>query len=515
MRYLGLMALVFTLAAPAIAQQRFTFFEPVQPPRKVQVMAHRGLAMLAPENSLKAVLECAEDYIEWAEVDVRLTKDGQHVIIHDDSVDATTNGHGRVADLTLAELQQLDAGTWFARRFAGTRLQSLPEVLAAAKGKVNLYLDCKRVDPKLLVKQIRDAGMASQAVVFGDAGLLDEVRAAAGQEIATMAKYHPNESSVDAFLKKVAPAAVELDADDVTADLCQQFHAQGIKVEAKVLGKKWDNHETWSRMTDAGVDWLQTDNPAGVRFAEVRKRIGKFPVLFACHRGANRYTPENSVAAVREAAALGANYIEIDIRTTSDGKFVLLHDANLNRTTNGKGPVKQQTAAAVEKLDCGAWFGKEFVGTRVPPFEEALTAYGQHASAYLDAKDIAPEALVAAVRKHNLLDRHVVYQSPDYGRRIKAIEPRIRMLLPLDSLKNLDALIPLKPFGFDTDWSILSQELIAHCHAAGIKVFSDALDQHEKIEDYRQAMRWGIDVIQTDYPLRVLRAIELEAADKK
>lgn len=515
MRYLGLLALVFTLAAPAIAQQSFTFYEPVQPPRKVQVMAHRGLAMLAPENSLKAVLACADDYIEWAEVDVRLTKDGQHVIIHDDSVDATTNGHGQVADFTLAELQKLDAGAWFAQRFAGTRLQSLPEVLAAAKGKVNLYLDCKRVDPKLIVTQIRDAGMASQVVVFGNAGLLAEVRAAAGQEVATMAKYHPSDGPTDEFVKKIAPAAVELDADEITADLCQQFHAQGVKVEAKVLGKKWDNRETWDRMIEAGVDWLQTDNPAGVRFTEVCKRVGEFPVLFACHRGANRYAPENTVAAIREAAELGANYVEIDIHTTSDGKFVLLHDANLNRTTNGKGPVKQQTAAAVAKLDCGAWFGKEFVGTRVPTFEEGLTAYGHHASAYLDAKDIAPEALVAAVRNHNLLDRHVVYQSPDYGRRIQAIEPRIRMLLPLDSPKNLDALIRLKPFGFDTDWSILSKDLIARCHAAGIRVFSDALDQHEKIEDYRQAMSWGIDVIQTDYPLRVLRAIELEAADKK
>jgi glycerophosphoryl diester phosphodiesterase len=61
----------------------------------------------------------------------------------------------------------------------------------------------------------------------------------------------------------------------------------------------------------------------------------------------------------------------------------------------------------------------------------------------------------------------------------------------------------------DTDWNILSKELIARCHAHGIKVFSDALGKHERIEDYLQAMDWGIDVIQTDYPMRVMRAIEL------
>jgi glycerophosphoryl diester phosphodiesterase len=497
-------------ASPAFAQPHFKFFEPVVPARTVQVMAHRGLAMLAPENSLPAVLECAKDFIEWAEVDVRRTKDGHHIVIHDDTVDGTTNGHGRVAELTLAELKQLDAGKWFAPRFAGQRLQSLPEVLAAAKGKVNLYLDCKQVDPELLVKQIREAKMEPQVVVYGDRTLLDKVRAAADNSIAIMAKYHPGKTAVEQFINQIEPAAIELDAADVTPELCRQFHEYGVKVEAKVLGKQWDNLSVWSFVIEAGVDWLQTDDPAGVRFTEVRKRIGRFPVQFACHRGANRYAPENSVAAIRTAASLGANYIEIDIRTTSDGQFMLLHDGNLNRTTNGKGPFKQQTAAAIGKLDCGTWFGREFVGTRVPQFDEALTAYGDQASAYLDAKDIAPAALAAAIQRHNLLQRHVVYQSPEYGERLKAIEPAVRMLLPLGDAKEIESLAKYKPYGFDTDWPILSKDLIDRCHAVGAKVFSDALGNHETIKDYRQAIGWGIDVIQTDHPLRVLRAIELE-----
>jgi glycerophosphoryl diester phosphodiesterase len=61
----------------------------------------------------------------------------------------------------------------------------------------------------------------------------------------------------------------------------------------------------------------------------------------------------------------------------------------------------------------------------------------------------------------------------------------------------------------DASWKILSKELIARCHAHGILVFSDAQGAHETIEDYQQAMAWGIDLIQTDHPLRVMRAIEL------
>ena len=109
-------------------------------------------------------------------------------------------------------------------------------------------------------------------------------------------------------------------------------------------------------------------------------------------------------------------------------------------------------------------------------------------------------------------DRTVVYQSPKYLAQLKAINPRIRGLPPLGDIKDLAAMAAdLKPYAVDADWDILSKEMIAQCHAVGVKVFSDALGKHERIEDYLQAMDWGIDLIQTDHPLRVMRAIEIWA----
>ena len=94
--------------------------------------------------------------------------------------------------------------------------------------------------------------------------------------------------------------------------------------------------------------------------------------------------------------------------------------------------------------------------------------------------------------------------------KLKAINPRIRLLPPLKSPAALESLArDLKPYAVDTDWEILSPELIARCHALGIQVFSDALGKHEQIIEYQKAMDWGIDLIQTDHPLRVMRAIEL------
>jgi glycerophosphoryl diester phosphodiesterase len=503
-------ALLLAWAPPAAAGP-FPFFEPVCPPRAVQVMAHRGLAGLAPENTLHAIEACAADFVEWAEVDVRRSKDGQHVLFHGRDLERTSDGEGPLAQRTLAELVPLDAGAWFAPRFAGTRIATLAAALAAARGKVNLVLDCKDVDEKLLVREVLAAGMERQVVAYAGPAVLARVRAASKGKVATMAKYRAR-SPLAAFLRDVRPDVVEIDADEVTAELCRRFHAAGIKVEAKVLGAKWDNPEVWGRAVRAGTDWLQTDDPAGLRVWEVRRRIPKWPVRIAHHRGANRYAPENTLPAVGKAVALGADYVELDIRPTADGAYVLLHDRTLNRTTTGKGPVREIARAELKKLDAGRWFGKPFAGTRVPTLDEALRALGKTAHAYLDAKDIPEGVVLAAIRAHGLEKRHVVYQSPRYLARLKRLAPAARLLPPLGAAADLLKVAGLRPFGVDARWGVLSKELIAGCHARGIEVFSDALGRHDRLEEYRKAIRWGIDVIQTDHPVRVVRAIELESS---
>ncbi len=511
----GLLFIMCSLAPSFVnAQPNFTFFEPVVPPRPVQVMVHRGLAIAAPENSAAAIEMCAEDFLEWAEVDVRLSKDGHHVIIHDDTVGATTNGMGNVSDLTVDELKKLDAGAWFAPRFAGNRLMTLPEALAVAKDKVNLCLDCKRIDPKLLVEEVMAARMEHQVIVYESAAVLAQVKAASRGTVAGMTKYRPS-MDFDVFIKDMAPAAVEIDAPDVTAELCQRFHAAGIKVQAKVLGEKWDNPSVWERVIDAGVDWLQTDDPVGILFFDTRRRLDTFPVMISCHRGASRYAPENTLPAIQEAARLNADFAEIDIRTTRDGQAVLMHDGTVNRTTEGKEPVRNLTFKEATALTAGAWFGgKPFRDTRVPSLEDGLTALGDKMGVYLDAKDISPEVLAAAIQKHRLSERHVVYQSVPYCDRLRTLDPTIRTLPPLGDLDELDKVAAIKPYGVDAKWSILSEHMIDECHRRKIRVFSDALGQNEDVKQYLKAIKWGIDCIQTDYPLRVLRAIELSSAQR-
>lgn len=500
-------------SGPAAVKQEATaeplaFFEPVRPARAIQVIARRGAMGQAPEETAPALARAIADAVEWVVVDVRLTNDGHHVLFHDERVDGQTDGKGRVRDLTLAEIRALDAGAKFARRFAGARVLSLAEGLELARGRVNLYLDCHEVDPARLAREVIAARMERQVVIFGAPGLLRSVRAAASTKLALMAHWRPG-PVIAPWVDDVRPTAVEIDAGDVTPEACREFQRRGIKVVARTQGAA-DCPAVWDRMAVAGVDWLQTDLAQDFLAWQALKSIRSKPVKIAHHRGAGRYAPENTLPALEESIRLGADFVEFDLQTTRDGGFVLLHDGRLDRTTTGKGPVRDWDLAKVQALDAGSWWGRPFAGTRVPSLNEFLKAAGRRIELYVDAKDIAPEALAQALKRHGLSERAVVYQNVEYLERLRAIDPLIRRMPGLRDPARLDfAAERVRPYAVDARWSILSKDFIDRCHARGIRVFSDALGSHETIEDYQRAIKIGIDLIQTDHPLRVLRAIEL------
>jgi glycerophosphoryl diester phosphodiesterase len=189
-----------------------------------------------------------------------------------------------------------------------------------------------------------------------------------------------------------------------------------------------------------------------------------------------------------------------------------LHDSTLDGRTDGKGRIADTPSSVVSGLSAGVKFSRAYAKTPLPTLDEFLTDVAGKVGLYFDAKAIAPARLADALERYGVLDRTVVYGGPQFLARVKAVNPKIRLLPPLGSPGEIDALAgELKPYAFDTKWEILSPELIARCHELGIKVFSDSLGNHEHIEDFQKAMDWGIDLIQTDYPLRLFRAIELRA----
>lgn len=113
-------------------------------PILIPTMAHRGLSSLAPENTLVAFQRAVELGCQWIEIDVQLSADDVPMVIHDHSVNRCTNSKGKVSELTLQQLKQLDAGLWFADEFEGEPIPTLAETLALTQAaNVNLNIELK------------------------------------------------------------------------------------------------------------------------------------------------------------------------------------------------------------------------------------------------------------------------------------------------------------------------------------------------------------------------------------
>jgi len=106
-------------------------------------IAHRGASGYAPENTMAAFEKAFEMGADMLELDVQLSKDGQVVVIHDSTVERTTNGQGKVGDLTLEELRKLDAGSWYQSEFKGEFVPTLTEVLERYGGRIGLLIEIK------------------------------------------------------------------------------------------------------------------------------------------------------------------------------------------------------------------------------------------------------------------------------------------------------------------------------------------------------------------------------------
>src|ERR1700680_1196286 len=145
----------------------------VQERGRVWVVGHRGAMGHRPENTFASFEHALELGADWIELDVHLTRDGALAVIHDESVDRTTDGHGLVKDHTLAELKRLDAGAWFGPEFAGQRIPALDEVLIwAREGNTVVDIEIKNAPiyyagiEEAVVESLDRAGMAEQVIVI-------------------------------------------------------------------------------------------------------------------------------------------------------------------------------------------------------------------------------------------------------------------------------------------------------------------------------------------------------------
>ena len=224
-----------------------------------EVVCHRGANNLAPENTRPAALMTFEQGFDWLELDVRESADGELFVIHDKSVDRTTNGKGAVADHSANDLRTLDAGSWFDDKFEGTQIPTFEEIidLTKAHGK-KLYVEIKDATPAKIVDLIEQKGFLSSCFFWSfNRELTDEVRRLS-PDARIMARTLDFDS-IQAAIDSVQAEIIEINMaeNDIDAKV-QQVKAAGAKV---MLCYSGSDNDIFERMIALQPDMVNLDAP--------------------------------------------------------------------------------------------------------------------------------------------------------------------------------------------------------------------------------------------------------------
>lgn len=221
------------------------------------VIAHRGNHTHVPENTLASVSEAIKFGVDYVEVDLRTTKDGQLVIHHDATVDRATNGKGKVNEHTLADLQKLQV---YNHNHKTHRIPEFRDVLQLCKNKINIYLDFKDADVAQTWKQIQEAGMEKQIVVYINKKEQYPLWKSIAPAMPLMTSIPDEVKTHDALATFLNEVKIDVVDNVVNPAVKQYLQTRGISVWLDVQDPKEGPH-SWAEALKKGVQGLQTDHP--------------------------------------------------------------------------------------------------------------------------------------------------------------------------------------------------------------------------------------------------------------
>ena len=241
--------------------------------------------------------------------------------------------------------------------------------------------------------------------------------------------------------------------------------------------------------------------------------VTKQKIVAISHRGEHLHHPENTLPAYQAAIAAGADYFEVDVRTTSDGEMVLMHDDTADRTTNGKGLIKDMTLAQVRALDAGARFSPQFAGTKVPTFDEALALAHGKIGVYVDTKVADPQALIDMIVAHDMQDHVVIYGSAPFLTAVQKIRPTLKVMPEAENLSTCrELVVNLHPQVMAFDSGDFKPDVIDCARNGNARIYVDRMFDPDNAAGWQKAIDMGANGIQTDRPAELvgyLRAHEM------
>ena len=225
-------------------------------------IAHRGASGRFPENTLKAFAAAIDAGAQMCELDVQLTSDGALIVIHDETVERTTDGRGTVRSMTLTELKRLDAGVRFGREFKGERIPTLEEVMALADRRCRLNIEIKSagVERKVCELIVERRTLATAMISSFDWDVLAVVRHFEPRvRVGLLASQWPARLVGAAF--ELRAESINPRSDIVTEDLCIAAHERSLSVYTWTV----DEPDEMRRLIAFGVDGIMTNYPERLR----------------------------------------------------------------------------------------------------------------------------------------------------------------------------------------------------------------------------------------------------------
>lgn len=235
-------------------------------------------------------------------------------------------------------------------------------------------------------------------------------------------------------------------------------------------------------------------------------------MLTVAHRGASGYAPENTIASFDKAIELKADFIEIDLQLSKDGQLVVIHDDSVERTTNGKGNVRDLTYHELRNLDAGTWFHESFSGEKIPTFDEVLDRYVERCGLLIELKSPALypgiEQKVADVLSSRGLignrQSNVIIQSFDTNsmKLFRQISPAIPIGVLVKFTPRGISNAQLADFKSYADYvnpnkRLVTKKLISRIHEQNMKIIPYTIRDRKTAQAF---MQLDLDGITTDYP---------------
>ena len=230
-------------------------------------IGHRGAAAYAPENTLTSFRRAVELGADGVEFDLHRARDGTFVVLHDDTVDRTTDGHGKVEALTVAELRRFDAGSWKGREFAGERIPTFDDVIAAVPQRILLFAELKDGSARspgiedALARFIRERGVVERVRVSSfDHRALARLRPLV-PDLETGALFTGLPVDLVALARNAAAQAVHPSFHYLTREAVEEAHRAGLAVNAWTVNEP----EDIEAVRGMGVDGIFSDHPDRLR----------------------------------------------------------------------------------------------------------------------------------------------------------------------------------------------------------------------------------------------------------